>query len=67
LTARSVPTSRARDWLTLALMPVAGGLATVVGLRLLMGLAEAAFFVAGFTALMDLAPADRIGQALSYN
>src|SRR5699024_7823941 len=48
-------------------MPVAGGLATVVGLRLLMGLAEAAFFVAGLTALMDLAPADRIGQALSYN
>ena len=39
----------------------------VVALRLLAGVAEAAFFVASFAALVDLAPPDRMGEALSYN
>lgn len=51
----------------LALMPVAHGLVAVVALRLVMGVAEAAFFVAGFAALADLAPPSRMGEALSYN
>lgn len=51
----------------LALTPLVGSLAGVVGLRLLMGLGEAAFFVAAVAALMDIAPQDRIGEALSYN
>ncbi|WP_193312959.1 MFS transporter [Georgenia subflava] len=51
----------------MALMPLAGSLAGVVGLRLVLGLAEAAFFVAAVAALMDIAPRDRIGEALSYN
>jgi predicted MFS family arabinose efflux permease len=36
-------------------------------LRLLLGVAEAAFFVASIAALMDLAPPSRIGEAISYN
>ena len=36
-------------------------------LRLLMGAAEALYFVAGFAALADLAPPSRTGEALSYN
>lgn len=39
----------------------------VIALRLLLGCAEAAFFVAGFAALADLAPPSRMGEALSYN
>ena len=39
----------------------------VVALRLVLGVAEAAFFVASFAALADLAPPSRIGEALSYN
>lgn len=39
----------------------------VLGLRLLLGVAEALFFVAGVAALADLAPPDRTGEALSYN
>ncbi|MDN4163437.1 MFS transporter [Nocardioides abyssi] len=39
----------------------------IVALRLLFGAAEAAFFVASFAALADLAPATRMGEALSYN
>ncbi|HEX6327402.1 MAG TPA: MFS transporter [Jiangellaceae bacterium] len=42
-------------------------LAVIVGLRLLAGVAEAAFFVASFAALADLAPPSRMGEALSYN
>jgi len=42
-------------------------LAVVVGLRLLLGVAEAFFFVAGFAAVADLAPPDRAGEALSFN
>lgn len=39
----------------------------VVALRLAFGVGEAAFFVASFAALADLAPASRMGEALSYN
>jgi predicted MFS family arabinose efflux permease len=42
-------------------------LAVIVGLRLLSGVAEAAFFVASYAALADLAPPSRMGEALSYN
>jgi MFS family permease len=43
------------------------GLAGLVTLRLLLGTAEAMFFVAGFAALADLAPPGRAGEALSLN
>ena len=46
---------------------LADTLPLVVGLRLLVGVAEAAFFVASFAALADLAPPARMGEALSYN
>ena len=52
---------------SLALLIVAEDLVTIVALRLLAGVAEAAFFVAGFAALADLAPPHRMGEALSYN
>jgi len=52
---------------SLALMAVADDLVAVIALRLLAGVAEAAFFVAGFAALADLAPPARLGEALSYN
>jgi MFS family permease len=39
----------------------------LVLLRLLLGAAEAFFFVAGFAALADLAPPGRAGEALSWN
>lgn len=42
-------------------------LALIVAIRLLSGVAEAAFFVASFAALADLAPPSRMGEALSYN
>lgn len=42
-------------------------LAWLVVLRLLLGMAEALYFVAGFAALADLAPPGRAGEALSYN
>lgn len=42
-------------------------LGLVVALRLVTGVAEAAFFVAAFAALADLAPPSRMGEALSYN
>jgi MFS family permease len=42
-------------------------LAMLVGLRLLLGVGEAFFFVAGFAALADLAPPGRTGEALSIN
>jgi MFS family permease len=35
--------------------------------RLLMGVAESLYFVAGFAALADLAPPGRAGEALSWN
>jgi predicted MFS family arabinose efflux permease len=45
----------------------AESLGLVVVLRLLLGVAEAAFFVASIAALADLAPANRMGEATSYN
>lgn len=39
----------------------------LVVLRIMLGTAEAAYFVAGFAALADLAPPGRAGEALSYN
>lgn len=39
----------------------------LIGLRLLLGVAEAYFFVAAFAALADLAPEGRAGEALSFN
>jgi MFS family permease len=42
-------------------------LVAVVALRLLLGAAEALYFVAGFAALADLAPPGRAGEALSLN
>lgn len=43
------------------------GLAGLVGLRLLAGVGEAAVFTATFAAIADLAPPNRLGEALSYN
>lgn len=51
----------------MALTAHADSLVMVVALRLLLGVAEAAFFVASFAALADLAPPSRTGEALSYN
>jgi MFS family permease len=45
----------------------ATNLAVLVALRLLLGVAEAFYFVAGYAALADLAPRGRTGEALSYN
>jgi predicted MFS family arabinose efflux permease len=45
----------------------ADNLVLVVLLRLLLGVAEAAFFVASIAALADLAPPSRMGEATSYN
>ncbi|TDE09272.1 MFS transporter [Jiangella asiatica] len=53
--------------LAMLLTAFVDSLAVVVALRLLLGVAEAAFFVASFAALADLAPASRLGEALSYN
>lgn len=52
---------------SLALMTTVAGLVPIVLLRLLAGVGEAAFFVSAFAALADLAPAKRLGEALSYN
>jgi predicted MFS family arabinose efflux permease len=45
----------------------ADSLLPVVLLRILLGVAEAAFFVASIAALADLAPPSRMGEATSYN
>jgi MFS family permease len=39
----------------------------LVVVRVLLGVAEALYFVAGFAVLADLAPAGRAGEALSWN
>ena len=52
---------------SMALLPHVDSLTTVVVLRLLQGVGEAAFFVAGFALLADIAPPERMGEALSYN
>jgi predicted MFS family arabinose efflux permease len=53
--------------MSLALTALVEDLFAIIALRLLAGVAEAAFFVAGFAALADLAPPSRLGEALSYN
>jgi predicted MFS family arabinose efflux permease len=50
-----------------AAMGLAEHLPQLVILRLLLGVAEAFFFVAGFAAVADLAPPGRAGEALSFN
>ena len=42
-------------------------LVVLIALRLLLGVAEAFFFVAAFAAVADLAPRGRTGEALSFN
>lgn len=51
----------------LAAHAVAPNLAVLIGLRLILGVAEAFFFVAAFAALADIAPPGRAGEALSFN
>ena len=51
----------------LAAHALVAGLPQLVILRLLLGIAEAFFFVAGFAAVADLAPPGRTGEALSFN
>jgi MFS family permease len=46
---------------------VTADLALLIALRLVMGIAEAFFFVAGFAMVADLAPPGRAGEALSFN
>jgi MFS family permease len=46
---------------------VTSDLAILVVLRLVLGVGEALFFVAGFAMLADLAPRGREGEALSFN
>ncbi|MDV3221014.1 MFS transporter [Intrasporangium sp.] len=53
--------------LGLVLTPYAAGLGGVIALRLVLGVAEAAFMVASFAAVADLAPPSRLGEAISYN
>ncbi len=53
--------------LGMVLTASAATLLGVVALRLLLGVAEATFFVAAVAALVDLAPPDRLGEATSYN
>ena len=53
--------------MSLALTANMTTLTGVVIVRLLFGVGEAAFFVAAFAALADLAPPARLGEALSYN
>lgn len=53
--------------LTLLLTAGVDGLGDLVALRLVAGVAEAAVFVASFAAVADLAPAGRMGEAISYN
>ena len=49
------------------LFPFAASLTALVAIRLLQGVAESAFFVASFALLADIAPPDRMGEAVSYN
>lgn len=52
---------------TMVLTAYVDSVALVVVLRLVSGVAEAAFFVASLAAVADLAPPSRMGEALSYN
>jgi MFS family permease len=51
----------------LALTPQVDSIVHLVLVRLFLGIGEAAFMVAAFAALADIAPPSRIGEALSYN
>jgi MFS family permease len=51
----------------IAAQAVVTDLGVLIALRLLMGVAEAFFFVAGFAMVADLAPPGRAGEALSFN
>ena len=51
----------------MAALPFATSLSAVVAIRLAQGVGEAAFFVGGFALLADLAPVERLGEAISYN
>jgi MFS family permease len=51
----------------LALTPQVDSIAGLVLVRLFLGIGEAAFAVAAFAALADIAPPSRLGEALSYN
>jgi predicted MFS family arabinose efflux permease len=53
--------------LAMLLTAAVSSLALLIVLRVVLGVAEAAFFVASFAALADLAPSSRLGEALSYN
>jgi MFS family permease len=53
--------------IVLAAHAFVGDLVALIGLRLLLGVAEAFFFVAGFAAVADLAPPGRAGEAISFN
>lgn len=53
--------------ISLASLALTENIVVIVALRLLAGVAEAAFFVAGFAALADVAPPARLGEALAYN
>jgi predicted MFS family arabinose efflux permease len=53
--------------ISLASLALTENIVGIVALRLLAGVAEAAFFVAGFAALADVAPPARLGEALSFN
>ena len=64
---RCCSAARCSAAVALFLTALVDSLATIVLLRLLVGVAEAAFFVASFAVLADLAPPSRMGEALSYN
>ncbi len=51
---------------SVASFPLASGVATLALLRFVQGAGEAAFYVAAATAVTDLVPASRRGQAISY-
>ncbi|HSK93759.1 MAG TPA: MFS transporter [Candidatus Angelobacter sp.] len=53
--------------IAIAAHAVAPSLAVLIGLRLLLGVAEAFFFVAAIAMVADLAPPGRAGEAMSYN
>ncbi|HEX2194843.1 MAG TPA: MFS transporter [Candidatus Limnocylindria bacterium] len=52
---------------TLAAHALTSELWMLIALRLILGVAEAFFFVGAFAALADLAPPGRAGEALSFN
>ena len=76
LPAGTLTDRKGRRWVLVAGAALAGlsmlgllaarSVGAVVGFRLLTGLAEAAFFVAAATAMQDLAPESRRGEATSY-